>query len=201
MADSGHLKNTKPNRAIRLICALFFLSGFLMSCEEDLAKVNSNKNVNFPSQIINNAHIIQRDSGFIKLEASAPLIEKYELVDSPYVVARKGIKIEFFDKDKPNTPGNLTADFAKINEKRKFYEAKGNVKILTNDGQRFAMQTVYWDQQNKTIFTKDTVYVTDKDGSTMISSKGMRAKDDFSEYIFYNNSGDINARKIPEGQR
>jgi len=26
----------------------------------------------------------------------------------------------------------------------------------------------------------------------------MRAKDDFSEYTFFNNSGDINAKKIPE---
>lgn len=70
----------------------------MTSCEEDLTKANGSKSKNFPSQIINNANIIQRDSGFISLKAKAPIIEKYELIDSPYVVARKGINIEFFDK-------------------------------------------------------------------------------------------------------
>lgn len=63
------------NIAILLGCAIFFVS-----CEEDLADVNSkNKKVNFPSQIIHNANIVQRDSGFVKLRATAPLIEKFEL--------------------------------------------------------------------------------------------------------------------------
>ena len=83
-------------------CAIFFA---LISCEEDLTKVNQNKNTNFPSQIINRANIVQRDSGMVKLRATAPLIEKYEYIDSPYIVARKGINILFYDKKKPNGPG------------------------------------------------------------------------------------------------
>lgn len=176
-------------------CAIFFA---FMSCDEDLAKINKNKNNNFPSQIINNAQIVQRDSGLIKLRATAPLIEKYEYIDSPYIVARKGINILFYDKKKPDVPGKISAKYAKFNEKKKFYEAKGNVKIISNENQMFAMQSVYWDQVKKLIYTSDTVYVTDKDGSTLVGANGMRAKDDFSEYTFYNNSGDINAQKIPE---
>lgn len=176
-------------------CAIFFA---FMSCDEDLAKINKNKNNNFPSQIINNAQIVQRDSGLIKLRATAPLIEKYEYIDSPYIVARKGINILFYDKKKPDVPGKISAKYAKFIEKKKFYEAKGNVKIISNENQMFAMQSVYWDQVKKLIYTSDTVYVTDKDGSTLVGANGMRAKDDFSEYTFYNNSGDINAQKIPE---
>lgn len=183
------------NIAFLLGCAIFFA---MVSCEEDLATLNKNKNVNFPSQIINNANIIQRDSGFVKLRATAPLIEKYEYVDSPYVVARKGIDIKFFDKKKPKTPGTIKAKYAKINEKKKFYEARGNVVIRTNEGQIFAMQSVFWDQIKKTIFTKDTVFVTDKDGSTLVGANGMQATDDFSQYTFYNNTADISAKKIPE---
>ena len=179
-------------------CAIFFA---LISCDEDLAKINKNRSTNFPSQIINNANIVQRDSGMIKLRATASLIEKYEYIDSPYIVARKGINILFYDKKKPNEPGKISAKYAKFNEKKKFYEAKGNVKIISNENQMFAMQTVYWDQVKKIIHTSDTVYVTDKDGSTLVGANGMRAKDDFSEYIFYNNSGDINAQKIPEKDR
>lgn len=191
-------KIIKKNIAIFLSCAIFFV---LISCDEDLATLNKNNNTNFPSQIINNANIIQRDSGMVKLRAKAALIEKYEFIDSPYIVARKGINILFYDKKKPNIPGKIDAKYAKWNEKKKFYEAKGNVRIVTNENQMFAMQSVYWDQNKKLIYTTDTVYVTDKDGSTLVGANGMKAKDDFSEYTFYNNSGDINAKKIPEKGR
>ena len=188
-------KIIKLNIAVFLGCAIFFV---LNSCDEDLTKINKNRKTNFPSQIIYNANIIQRDSGMIKLRATAPLIEKFEYIDSPYVVTRKGINILFYDKKKPTVPGKISAKYAKYNEKKKFYEAKGNVKIITNENQMFAMQSVFWDQNKKLIYTSDTVYVTDKDGSTLVGANGMRAKDDFSEYTFYNNSGDINAKKIPE---
>ena len=191
-------KIIKKNIAIFLSCAIFFV---LISCDEDLATLNKNNNTNFPSQIINNANIIQRDSGMVKLRAKAALIEKYEFIDSPYIVARKGINILFYDKKKPNVPGKIDAKYAKWNEKKKFYEAKGNVRIVTNENQMFAMQSVYWDQNKKLIYTTDTVYVTDKDGSTLVGANGMKAKDDFSEYTFYNNSGNINTKKIPEKGR
>ena len=179
-------------------CAIFFV---LNSCDEDLTKIDKNNNTNFPSQIINNANIVQRDSGVVKLRATAPLIEKYEFIDSPYIVAKKGINILFYDKKKPKVPGKINAKYAKFNEKKKFYEAKGNVKIITSENQMFAMQSVYWDQIKRTIYTSDTVYVTDKDGSTLVGANGMKAKDDFSEYTFFNNSGNINAKKIPEKGR
>lgn len=183
------------NIANLLGCAIFFA---LISCDEDLTEVSKNSNNNFPSQIINNANIVQRDSGMIKLRAKAPLIEKYEYIDSPYIVARKGINILFYDKKKPTIPGKIDAKYAKFNEKKRFYEAKGNVRITTNENQMFAMQSVFWDQGKRLIYTSDTVYVTDKDGSTLVGANGMRAKDDFSEYTFYNNSGNISAQKIPE---
>ncbi|WP_209915539.1 LPS export ABC transporter periplasmic protein LptC [Chryseobacterium jejuense] len=186
------------NIAYLFSCAIFFI---LTSCEEDLTKKNSNNSKNFPSQIINNANIVQRDSGFIILKAKAAIIEKYELIDSPYTVARKGIDIEFFDKKKPKIPGTIKAKYAKFFDYKKFYEAKGNVRITTNEGQKFAMQSVYWDQVKKRIYTKDTVYVTMEDGSTLVGANGMTAKDDFSEYTFYNNSGDFNSKRLSENKK
>lgn len=188
-------KISYKNIACLFSCAIFFV---LTSCEEDLTKTNGSKSKNFPSQIINNANIIQRDSGFISLKAKAPIIEKYQLIDSPYTVARKGISIEFFDKKKPKVPGKITAKYARIFEYKKFYEAKGDVRITTNEGQRFAMQSIYWDQKKRNIYTKDTVYVTMEDGSTLVGANGMTAKDDFSEYTFFNNSGDFTTKRLEE---
>jgi hypothetical protein len=47
------------------------------------------------------------------------------------------------------------------------------------------------------MYTKDSVFISDKDGNIFIAANGMVAKDDFTEYIFYNNSGEINPKEIP----
>lgn len=174
-------------------CAVFFA---LTACEEDLAESAPKKKVNFPDQIIYNANIVRRDFGLVNLRMKAPIIEKYSLIDSPYVEARKGFYLEYFDPKKPKVPGKIWANYARLNELRDFYVAKGNVKILTNEQQSFATQTIYWDRRNKKMYTRDTVYVTDKDGSTLVGANGMVAKDDFSEYTFYNNSGTFPPKNI-----
>jgi Pyruvate/2-oxoacid:ferredoxin oxidoreductase gamma subunit len=68
--------------------AIFFS---LTSCEEDLTKVNQNKNKNFPSRITYNANITRMDSGMVKVRFKAPLLEEYEFIDTPYAEARKGL--------------------------------------------------------------------------------------------------------------
>lgn len=175
--------------------AIFFS---LTSCEEDLTKVNQNKNKNFPSRITYNANITRMDSGMVKVRFKAPLLEEYEFIDTPYAEARKGLYLEFYDSKKPKVPGRLWSKYAKIIEKKQFYEARGNVKVINNEGQTFVMQSIFWDKANQKMYTRDTVFITDKDGSTSVSAGGMKAKDDFSEYVFYNNSGDFNVKKMPE---
>ncbi|WP_379970117.1 LPS export ABC transporter periplasmic protein LptC [Epilithonimonas sp. UC225_85] len=174
---------------------MFFL---IQSCEEDLTKINQNKKTNFASQVIYNANILQKDSGRVTVRFKAPLLESYELIDSPYIEAKKGLYLEFFDKKNPKVPGKIWAKYGKNNIKRDFYFAKGRVKIITTEGQTFVTETINWDKRNKKMYTKDTVYVSDKDGNILVGAHGMVAKDDFSEYTFFNNSGSFNSANLPE---
>ena len=177
-----------------LLLLMFFL---IQSCEEDLTKINSNKKTNFASQIIYDADILQKDSGRVTVRFKAPLLESYELIDSPYVEAKKGIYLEFFDKKNPKVPGKIWAKYAKNNIKKDFYFAKGRVKIITTEGQTFVTETINWDKRKQTMYTKDTVFVSDKDGNILVGAHGMVAKDDFSEYTFFNNSGSFNSTNLP----
>lgn len=190
-----HKRYLVKNIVAVLSVAIFFV---LQSCEEDLTKINRDKNKNFPSRVIYNANILQKDSGFVKIKFKAPILEEYEFIDTPYIEARKGISLEFYDKKNPKVPGKLSAKYAKFIEKKDFYEAKGNVKVINSDGQSFVTQSIYWDKKNQKMHTKDTVYISDKEGNIFVSANGMVAKDDFSEYTFYNNSGEINPKKMPD---
>lgn len=186
--------NINKNIAVSLYSAIFFV---LFSCEKKSSAEQYSKKTDFPSQILRNTFITQRDSGKVSLRFKAPIIEKYELVDSPYVVAKKGFYLEYFDKKNPKVPGKIWANKAIFYEKKNFYEAEGNVRILTNEGTSFATQKIFWDKENKKMYTQDTVYVMDNKGNILVGANGMVAKDDFSEYSFYNNSGDFNAQEIP----
>ena len=184
--------NLKTSQLLWLL--MFFI---IQSCEEDLTKINQNKKTNFASTVIHNGTIIQRDSGVVKVRFKAPLIEQYELIDSPYIEAKKGIYLEFFDKKNPKVPGKIWAKYAKNNIKKDFYFAKGRVKIITTEGQTFVTETINWDKRKKQMYTKDTVFVSDKDGNILVGAHGMVAKDDFSEYTFFNNSGSFNSTNLP----
>lgn len=199
---SIRMKQNLSRILVKNIVALLGLAIFfaLTSCEEDLTETNKNANKNFASRIIYNADIIKRDSGMVKVRFKAPLLEEYEFIDTPYVEVKKGLYLEFYDSKKPKTPGKLWAKYAKIIEKKQFYEAKGHVKVINNEGQTFVMETIYWDKKNQRMYTSDTVFITDKDGSIFVAANGMNAKDDFSEYTFYNNSGDFNVKKMPDSK-
>ncbi len=197
---TNKMKQNLSRTIVKNIVALMGLAIFfvLTSCEEDLTKTNKSLNKNFASRVIYNADIIKRDSGQVKVRFKAPLLEEYEFIDTPYVEVRKGLYLEFYDSKKPKTPGKLWAKYAKIIEKKQFYEAKGNVKVINNQGQTFVMQTIFWDKKNQKMYTKDTVFISDRDGNIFVAANGMVAKDDFSEYTFYNNSGDFNAKNAPK---
>ena len=74
----------KKNIVAVFSVAIFFV---LHSCEEDLTEVNRDKNKNFPSRIIYNSNILQKDSGFVKIRFKAPILEEYEFIDTPYIEA------------------------------------------------------------------------------------------------------------------
>ena len=79
----------------RNIALLSGFAIFFMACDENtLDNTKGIERKDIPSQVVRNAYIVQRDSGMVKLRAKAPLIEKYELIDTPFVEAKKGINIE-----------------------------------------------------------------------------------------------------------
>jgi len=188
-------KITFKNIAGVMSLAIFFL---MASCQENLATNLGKEKTDFASQVFYNADVLQHDSGRITLKFKAPLVEKYDFVDTPYAEAKKGIYIEFFDKENPNTPGKLWANYAKMVEATGFYEAKGDVKIINPEGQTFTMQTLYWNKREKEIFTRDTVFITDTEGNILIGSHGMHAKDDLSSYSLYSTFGEANPDNLPD---
>src|SRR5690625_6661166 len=93
----------------------FFLLGIIIACNQ-LEEVDmTSRRTEFPSRTFNNAKIIFKDSGFIKIHLKSKLIEEYGMIDTPYTEFRQGLELKYFTKS-IDSPGYLRANWAKFSD-------------------------------------------------------------------------------------
>lgn len=171
-------------KAALCIGAAFLFLNCSEKTDSDLGPINRN----FSDRTTFNAHVTYKDSGVVRLDLRAPIIEEYTLIDSPYTVMQKGVKVHFWNSNNPK-PNFLRADWAKIQDGKDLYEGKGNVMMINNDGDTLRTQHITWDKRNRRIFTKDTVTIFTARGDELIAKNGLDASEDFKTFVFYDNHG------------
>lgn len=172
----------KKLQTLYAILLIFF------ACGENDGTVGMSDNRDFPSRSLIDAHVIYKDSGFIKIDLHSPLIEEYEMLDSPYTLFPKGLHMNYFNKN-IDSPGFLKADWARMSETKGYYEGRGNVVVINEKGDTLKTDKLFWNKTERQIFTKDTVYIITKTGDSIQANNGLEAKDDLSEYMLFNNQG------------
>lgn len=141
-----------------------------------------------PTRIMKNAHVIFKDSGFIKIDLRSSLVNEYASADTPYTEFPKGLELNYFNKS-IDSPGYLRADWAIMNEMKGKYEGKGNVVVISEEGDTLKTASLFWDRKNRLVYTYDTAYIITKAGDSLQANNGLEARDDLKEYTFYNNRG------------
>lgn len=166
----------------------FLLLGFIIACNQFEEVDFSKKKKDYPSRTLVNANVIFKDSGFIKINLKAALIEEYGMIDTPYTEFRKGVELNYYTKS-IDSPGYLRADWAKMSDMKGWYEGRGDVVVISETGDTLKTEKLFWNKQERQIFTKDTVYIITKTGDSLQANSGLEAKDDLSEYTLFNNQG------------
>ncbi|MET3730824.1 LPS export ABC transporter periplasmic protein LptC [Moheibacter stercoris] len=161
---------------------------FLWTCTKTEDVDLSKRKQDFPSRTLTNAHVIFKDSGFIKIDLRSPLIEEFAMIDSPYTLFKKGLEMNFFNKT-IDSPGYLRADWAMMNEMRGWYEGRGNVVVISEKGDTLKTEKLFWNKTKRLVFTQDTVFIISKSGDSLQANNGLEAKDDLTEYTLFNNQG------------
>ena len=170
----------------RLLPVYFFLFVFACNQAEDLDL--STRNEEIPSRSLINAHVIFKDSGFLKIDLRSPLIEEFAMTDSPYTKFSKGLEMDFYNKS-IDSPGYLRANWAVMNDMKGWYEGRGDVLVINEKGDTLKTQKLFWNKNERRVFTQDTVYIISKSGDSLQANNGLEAKDDLSEYSLFNNRG------------
>ena len=158
--------------AVTIVVATLFLS-----CKEDLPVTDSINAKAFPTQIIDSMSVQQTDAGIVVLRVVAPRMERFTQLKEPYDNFPQGINVKAFTKE-GLLETEIRSNFAKhINgTDKEIWEAYGNV-VINNylNGQKMVTDTLYWDRNNKKIYTNCYVILTDPDG--YMQGYGMESDD------------------------
>ncbi|MGS2764030.1 LPS export ABC transporter periplasmic protein LptC [Sinomicrobium sp. M5D2P9] len=164
--------------------AMFF------SCDssfEDIRKIDTSER--FPGGIAENFYLIYTDSALIKATLTSPLSEDYSNQEFPYQEFPKGLKVDFFDKEKNKS--TVIADYGIVYQATDMSDLRGNVVLLTHDGKKLETSQLYWDQKNQWVFTKEKFTFTNPEDGTIMNGEGIEFSQDFEQ-----GRGQVRAYKV-----
>ena len=137
-----------------------------------------------------NLTIIVSENGRRSYRFTTPLLEGYTLGRDPYREFRKGIKITTYQDDSLTTVNStIESNYAIYYENRKLWEAKGNVRIVKQDGTKVFTQQLFWNSTTKRVYSNvDTKIVTNNDTHY---TEGFESDEDLVELNFRHWKGKV----------
>src|SRR3972149_6545925 len=139
-----------------------FIFTLFLACETDIEKVKIiTAKGNFPIESAKGAEIIYSDSAIVKVKVTAPQLDRYMGKD-PYIELPKGIKLLFYDEDL-DIASQLTSDYAVRYENDGRMEAKGNVVLINEQGEKLNTEHLIWDEEKELIYSAEFVKITTAD--------------------------------------
>jgi LPS export ABC transporter protein LptC len=166
--------------------------GILYSCVNDVEKANSlSSNKKVPISRGKNVELIYSEKADVKIKITAPLMEEYG-VENKYIEMTEGIKVLFYDS-LLHVTSTLTANYATHKVTEKIMEAKNDVVVINDKGEKLNTEHLLWYEDSSKIYTEEFVKITTAD--EIIMGEGMEANQDFSKWKIYKIKGTINIKE------
>lgn len=135
------------------------------------------------------------ENGNLSYSFTTPLLERYEFAREPYMEFRRGIEIETYNDSTHRVESTLTANYAIFLEKKKLWEAKGNVIARRGDEMTLETEQLFWDQVSKRIYSNVDSKVTQ--GRDVIIGEGFESDERFEDFTFRKPKGRVSVDVAP----
>jgi len=164
------------------------MAAILTGCETDIEKVKlvTGKD-NFPVESTKDAEILYSDSARVKVKLTANQLNRYSGKKS-YLELPNGVNLLFYDEDM-TVSSELTADYAISYENEGIMEARGNVVLINELGERLDTEHLIWDQKKEIIYSNEFVKITTKD--EVLMGYGFESNQNFTKFKIKNIQGTI----------
>lgn len=171
---------------------IIFIIGIVCSCKNDINEVNAlTLNANQPIRTGKNIELIYSEKGNTKITVKAPEMEEYEGEES-YMEMIKGIEVLFYDSLQKVTT-TLTSNYAINRLDKNIMEAKNDVVVINEKGERLNTEHLIWRQDSAKIYTNEFVKITTAD--EILMGEGLVANEDFTKYKILKIKGIINIKE------
>lgn len=177
------LKNTFRSSILLLLLGVFF------ACEnstEEIVPMETEEKR--PDQIGKDVEILYSTNGRVSFQLNAPVMEQY-LGEEPYTEMPEGVHIQTFDSVM-NVTSELTANYAIDLKYEDRMEAKDDVVVVNEKGEKLNTEHLVWNKKTEKI-TSD-VFVKITTDSEVLMGEGLISNQDFTEYRILKPRGIIN---------
>lgn len=170
------LENFNMIKQILIFCFSLLL---LSSCVNDIEEVKRmGSDVRVPVSSTRNVEMIYSDSSRLRAKVNAPQRDTY-IGDNGFVEFTKGLKIEFYDT-KSVLESKMSANYGISYTKTEIMEAKGNVVLKSEKGDKLETEHLIWDQKADRIYSNVFSRITSPE--RVIYGDGFESNQDFSKY-------------------
>lgn len=126
------------------------------------------------------------DSGITRYKIVAEEWIIHDKKKIPYWAFEKGVYLEKFDT-LFHIDASIKADTAYYYEKKKLWELKGNVQILSQRGDKFQTELLFWDEKKEKVYSDKYIQIEQED--KIIRGYGFESNQDLTEYEIKNSTG------------
>ena len=126
------------------------------------------------------------DSGITRYKIVAEEWIIHDKKKIPYWAFEKGVYLEKFDT-LFHIDASIKADTAYYYEKKKLWELKGNVQILSQRGDKFQTELLFWDEKKEKVYSDKFIQIEQED--KVIKGYGFESNQDLTEYEIKNTTG------------
>jgi LPS export ABC transporter protein LptC len=174
---------------MRIITLILIIS--LCACKNDLEQVKAITNDNLePVQSSHNAVYVFSEKGQKQSRLEASLLEQFNPKDDEdYMLASNGFRMVFFDTLQ-REDAHLSANFGKLEEKKKRFTAWGTVILVNELGEKLETEEIVYLVDSARITSDKQVKIT-MEGGTVLHGKGLVSNDNFTQYRILQPSGEI----------
>ena len=156
----------------------------LCACEDTPPPVDPAAEETMMTEYCEDLTIVESENGQRSYRFTAPLVEGYSQAREPYREFRKGVRMVTYQDDSLSSVDVvLTANYAIYYEKRKLWEAKGNVVVEKFDGKKLYTQQLFWNATTKKVYSNVDTRIVQGDRVDAIGA-GFETDEEFKDWRF-----------------
>jgi hypothetical protein len=161
---------------------LILFSMMFFSCENKLEVIEALSDANNKPEISGyNFETLYSDSAKVKLRMLSPEWHQYNSGPKPYREYPQGLHSYLYD-DSLHVKAEISALYVKNYIRQNLWEARKNVVVVNQKGERLNTEELFWDQERHIIYSKKYCRIVTPDGGEHIGNCGLQAKEDFTDW-------------------